>query len=293
MILFHSGLSRDFDGPGLRLVFYLKGCNFHCDWCASPESISPIPEILYYKERNQDTKGCHCPEKAYSENGNLNREICKRCSAYHCINIWHNPAFELAGEKISAEGILKKTEKYSGLIDGVTFGGGEPTLQEELPHVIRLLKTNGFHTALESNASTPFYQNLIGEVDLLYSDLKTLNPEIVRTRIKGDLSLVKDNLMSAARNQKDFILRIPVIRGVNTDAQDQEEIVSFCCNLQNARPDKLLNVELLRQHHLGEPKYNALGKQYLLQGKPAATQDEVNSFGKKMEDAGIRIKIFA
>ncbi len=293
MIIFHSGFSHGFDGPGTRLVFYLKGCNFHCDWCASPESIRPVPELLYSPDRNADSECAGCPKKAYGGSGVLNREICERCQTFDCIRIWHNPAFERAGEEISPEKVLHRAESARNFISGVTFGGGEPTLQSsELIRACHLLRKNGFHVAMESNASTPGFPDLIGEVDLLFADLKTLNPEIARKRMSADISLVKDNLREAASRQTNFTLRIPVVRGVNDGEQEQSEILEFCRELKCLRPDGILKVELLRQHHLGEPKYAALGRAYLLKGTSLPEKKILEQFSSRLKNAGIHATIF-
>lgn len=294
MMLFHYGLSRDFDGPGERLVLYFKGCNFNCDWCASPESISAEQELLYYQDRNTDRTNSNCPYNAYISDFVLNRDICRNCQSHSCINIWRNPAFEMAGEAVTVQDILQIVEKYSAIIDGVTFGGGEPTLQgAPLLECAEILHNSGIHTAMESNASTHFYKKMVGKVSLLYSDLKTLNPVIAKNRMHADISLVRENLLFAAEKQDDFILRIPVIKGVNNYTEEQEKLIDFCCEMQKIRGARPLCVELLRQHHLGEPKYKALGKPYLLQNEEATELAEVEAFAENLNRGGMKTNVFA
>ena len=141
-------------------------------------------------------------------------------------------------------------------------------------------------------ASTSFYKKMAGSVSLLYSDLKTLNPEIARNRMKADISLVRENLLFAAENHRNFILRIPVIRGVNDSPAEQNALTEFCQKLKNVSYNKSLRVELLRQHHLGEPKYEASGKKYLLHQTPAAECADVENLAEKLRTEGIQTVVF-
>ena len=40
--IFKKGFSFAVDGPGNRLVYHLRGCNFRCPWCANPECFLPF-----------------------------------------------------------------------------------------------------------------------------------------------------------------------------------------------------------------------------------------------------------
>ena len=259
MLIFHRGWSEGFDGPGTRLIYYLKGCNLRCDWCGSPESISPRPELLYHPERDRMPE-C-CPYGAPGPEKMLNRELCRKCETFDCVRIWRNPAFEFAGSAITPEEVLQEARQARDLISGVTFGGGEPTLQiDELLACLDLLRNDGFHTAVESNAATAKFARLPDRVDLLFADLKTLDPELAKQRVGVSLPLLKENLRLAAKNQPELRIRIPVVTGLNDTPERQRELADFCRELKSLRPDGTLLVELLRQHHLATPKYRALGR---------------------------------
>ena len=57
LFLFKKGFSFAVDGPGNRLVYHLRGCNFRCPWCANPECFLPfgagVPLADILKEAEQ------------------------------------------------------------------------------------------------------------------------------------------------------------------------------------------------------------------------------------------------
>lgn len=255
MKIFEVGYSDHFDGPGTRLIYYLKGCNFRCDWCGAPESISAENEVMRYTDRTVT-----------------------------------------AGQEISPEEILKKALNAQDFINGVTFGGGEPTLQAaELLETLKLLKNNKIHTAMESNASTSGYPEAAVLVDWLFTDLKTLNEKLFVERISPCVELlenVRNNLRFAAVNQPNLVIRIPVVSGLNDTPQEQQRLIDFCCELKTLRPDGELTVQLLRQHHLAEPKYKALGRPYPCENVEPPARETLAVFTESFLKCGIDASFF-
>ena len=176
MMIFSQGWSNGFDGPGRRLVYYLKGCNFRCLWCGNPESIAAESEILFYPEKSKFAAES-CPYGAVSENGGeLNREKCSTCSDRPCVKQWHDRASEPVGKEIAPVELVKDAESRRAMFGsdgGVTFSGGEPTLQmDELLDAAKRLRSQGINVAVETNASSARFAELADVFDVIICDLK-------------------------------------------------------------------------------------------------------------------------
>lgn len=255
MRIFNIGYSNDFDGPGTRLVFYLKGCNFRCNWCGAPESLSPEVQTLCYPERT--------------------------------VIAGHDIQPELILDKA-----LAAKDFIDGVTFG---GGEPLLQYKELFQCLNLLRKAGIHTALESNASTSAYRAAVLMVDWLYSDLKTLDIEKFETQIHtdaGKLTQVCENLRFAAVHQRNFVLRIPIITDLNDDQDSQEQLLEFCLQLNRLRSVEPLRVQLLRQHHIALPKYHALKLPYPCEGAKLPSRKNLELLAKTMTENGLNTTLF-
>ena len=288
MLIFARGWSSDRDGPGQRLIFYLKGCNLRCRYCGNPEGMNPGVELMYYPERKSQVPLAEC-----CGDGSLD---CARCRTFECVRVWRHPERELAGEELSVDdvvGLASESRRMFGESGGVTFGGGEPTMQAgELLAAIDRLQAAGMNVTVESNASRPEYLHLVGKVDHLISDCKAVDDARHRILTGVGNAAILEHLRAAASDQKSFLVRVPLIPGFNADEAERERYKVFFAEL-NARHRKSfgepLKVQCLRLHHLGEPKYRALRREYPLAGVAEPTVDAAAEFTAAWRDAGVEI----
>ena len=160
---------------------------------------------------------------------------------------------------------------------------------------MKLLKENNIHTAIESNGSTTAYPAVAELTDWLFTDLKTLNRELFVQRVSPQAELLNrvcENLRFAAQHQPCLVIRIPVISGLNDSIEEQTRLTDFCRELQGLRKDGVLTVQLLRQHHLAEPKYRALNRVSPCEKAEPPSRENIAAFAEMMKKYDINCSFF-
>ena len=288
MMIFSRGWSTDRDGPGQRLIFYLKGCNLRCRYCGNPEGMNPGVELMYYPERRSAVPLAECCKDASLD--------CADCRTFECVRVWRHPEREIAGVETSVDEVVSlalESRRIFGDRGGVTFGGGEPTMQSaELFSAIDRLRAEGIDVTVESNASRPEYPRLFGKVDHLISDCKAVDEARHRALTGVGNAAILEHLRAAAAGQRDFLVRVPLIPGFNADDAERERYRVFFAELNALHRrsfGEALRVQCLRLHHLGEPKYKALRREYPLAGVVEPTAEEAARFTAAWKPAGVEV----
>ncbi len=132
---------------------------------------------------------------------------------------------------------------------GVTFTGGECTLQaEELLELLKLLKEEKIHTAIETNASSPRFCEIAELVDYLIADFKHYDENMHKKWIGVGNEAVKHNLERIFSSGRQVHIRIPLIKNVNDNPQGFADYFSRL-DTSNAA------FEFLPYHEYGKDKW--------------------------------------
>lgn len=104
---------------------------------------------------------------------------------------------------------------------GVTFTGGEATLQtDELCELLKLLKNEGIHTAIETNGTSKRLAELLEYVDYLIMDFKHYDSDELKKYTGVGNEVIKHNFEENCKKGRQQHIRIPLINGINTDCPE-------------------------------------------------------------------------
>ncbi len=277
------------DGSGIRTLVFFKGCPLECAWCSNPESQNLLPEVFYTPENCVLCKKCQLACRQNRIKNNKEKPIitdeCYNNCENNCIDICPAEAMKFTGEKIEIEKIISKIlddkEFYNVSNGGVTISGGEPFHQPGfLFGLIRSIKSLNIHIAVETCGFFEYEINIrsIMLIDTFLYDLKLINRDKHILHTGRDNRLIIENLFKLISDNKEIIVRIPLIRSAN----DTDEDINDFLNLLKKIRGNIKEVNILPYHKFGIQKYKYLGR------------DKIPGFDtfqdKKLENILIRFK---
>ena len=142
----------------------------------------------------------------------------------------HNPALVLpdrATGGLSTEKLLAFLETRRGKLDGVCVTGGEPTLYEDLPALLRQIRALGFAVKLDTNGSHPEALRAVvatGLVDYVAMDIKNSPAKYAATvGLPGfDLTPVRQSAALLLEGTVDYEFRTTAVAELHDDDSFRE-----------------------------------------------------------------------
>ena len=235
------------DGPGVRITVFLKGCPLRCVWCHNPEGLSKKPQTMKGKD-------------------GVDR-ICGR---------------EIDSSVLVAR-IKKNEQMLQHLNGGVTISGGEPLMQpdflldtlKQLHPIHRVLQTSGYG---EENSFIKAAENC----ELVHFDLKLISQELHERYTGKDNILILRNLENLKSLGCNFVARLVMINGANTDESNVLKIAELLEPVKGR-----VSLELLPYNPFSGAKYALIDKEYTFKPKPEKQPYPVHIF----EQAGLYYRI--
>ncbi len=244
-----------YDGPGVRSTVFFKGCPLSCQWCHNPEGLRPEPEIWVNAGSCTHCGRCAVEGCALQTTGRCS--ACGRC-VYRCPNAFR----KICGERIEADELEARLLKQKDFFTdgGVTFSGGEPTMQADfLLEMLGRMRRDGIHSAVQTSAfcRPERFEEIIAASDFFLFDIKLADEKKHKIYTGVSNAVILENLRALIASGKPFIARTPLIAGVNDDPENlaaSAELVTGAAGLQR--------YELLPYNGAAGGKYAMVGRIY-------------------------------
>lgn len=281
------------DGPGIRSTVFLMACNLRCKWCSNPELLENRVRLMHFENRCVHCGACVKIAANHSirfaEAGCvIDRDKCTNMA--ECAEICPVDAYELVGYHITAsdlvEQLLRDQVFYKKSGGGVSFSGGEPALQGAfVAEVSEQLRSQGARTAVDTAGALPWeeMEPVIQAVDLVLYDIKAFDDGIHKHCTGGDNRHILINAEKIAAMNKDLIIRLVIVPGLNDDLNDIKSRITFIKGLGPS----VKRVDILNYHSLGKGKYHRLGIEYPISKEGAWSREFLEEIKSYALDHGL------
>lgn len=183
-----------------------------------------------------------------------------------CYEECPSDAIKLWGKHMTVEECMDVIRRDKGYYDrsggGVTVSGGDPLVQSDfVAALFKQCKEEGFQTVWESTFYSKWEEaeKILPYTDIIISDLKHMDTKIHKKWTGVHNERILENLKRITDDNREFILRIPVIPGINDDKKNIEASADFILNELQGR---IRVLQLLSFMRLGEEKYASLNMPY-------------------------------
>lgn len=194
------------------------------------------------------------------------------------------PLFSDKAEDVPNDDVVKEIERSRMMFfdgGGVTFTGGEPTLQtDDLIYVLRKVQALGINTAIENNGSSPRLCEISDYVNYMIIDIKHPDDDIHKKYVAHSNKMTIENLIKLSMTRNQLHIRIPLINHVNTDPEPFAELFKKM-DMTNAV------VEILAYHEYGKCKWT---EEYEITDG-FVTDEQIKTFRNRLERDGIHFII--
>ncbi len=241
-----------FDGPGIRTTVFMKGCPLRCQWCHNPEGLSPRPELMVSRAACAHCGACESVCKHPTH--------CVACG--ECVPACRGGFRKIVGTAWTAQALAERLQKdvdvYQTTGGGVTFSGGEPLMQWAFVADV-LSRLSGVHTAIETSGFAPddVFSDALRRCSMILMDWKLSDPALLKRYTGGDYAVIRRHAEQLCAGDTPFILRMPVIPGVNDNISHFEAAATL---VENAKA--LVRVDVLPYQRAAGAKYEMVDRTY-------------------------------
>lgn len=163
---------------------------------------------------------------------------------------------------------------FYGKKGGITFSGGEPTMQAEaLVPLVKQLKAAGMHVCIDTNGTVmnDHVRELFQLVDLVLLDIKAYsNDKHEKITLRPNTQTLRTAEWLEA-NGCDMWVRYVLVPGWNDDEEDLRGLGDFLKDFKHVK-----RLEILPYHQLGVHKYEVMGLEYKMKDVKQNTPEQID-----------------